>query len=177
MAWNVIEDITVHSKVWDPGQTESLPKGVQNRAATYVRVWKEKSAVSKKHIADWRLGEFYISSSSFDAVQLILLAAKRLTSCSCPPLLIFAGLCQQAGIVEMATEGKRGPECRNRLFEASIIMREEEIQVKGYSSILWVSYVMSSGNWVTELTELGLKERRNISEGQWVQIRYLVHLV
>ena len=69
MAWNVIEDITVHSKVWDPAQTESLAKGVQNRAATYVRVWKEKSTVSKKHIADWRLGEFYISSSSFDAVQ------------------------------------------------------------------------------------------------------------
>lgn len=177
MAWNVIEDITVHTEVWDPGQVESLAKGVQNRAATYVRVWKENSTVSKKHIACWRVGEFSINSSSFDAVQLMLFTAIRPTSCNCPPLLVFAGLCQQVGIAEMTTAEKKGPEWRNGLFEASVFMRKEEIQVKGYSSILWVSYVMSSGNWVIELTELGLKEMRNISEEQWVQIRSLVQLV
>jgi len=43
MSWNVKEDITVYTKVWDPSQTESLAKGVQNTATTYVGVWKEKS--------------------------------------------------------------------------------------------------------------------------------------
>lgn len=61
MAWNVVENIAVHTEVGDPAQMEALAKGVQNTTTTDVRVWKEVSGVSKNHPADW--GQiFYIPS-------------------------------------------------------------------------------------------------------------------
>lgn len=63
MAWNVVENIAVHTEVGNPTQTEALAKGVEHRATMDVRVWKEASGMN--HSADW--GQIFYTPFSSQA--------------------------------------------------------------------------------------------------------------